>query len=148
MAGSARAQQFERNDALEPAMLMQLGLKNEAAFEMESVRVVAGGLEISFTKAIGRSWVERSGTFRLFQWPNSETERDRSRKRDLSNSVEVQGAYLLDDGRSVKLELSNLRPGHVIYINVDPAMTSEDGEMLWSNEAYYSLTVIPLDESE
>lgn len=121
--------------------LQKITMGEEKSFEMKAVHVYEAGLEISFTAPIS---AEKGGlveTYRLYRWPNGETHRRRGREG--IEAVKVEAVHVADDGTSVRLDISPMTPGYVIYINLDTALAGASGESLWSNEAWYSLNWIP-----
>jgi len=57
----------------------------------------------------------------------------------------VKSASVSADRKKVFLEIEDLKPSHVVYIRLLPPCVSEDGELPWSTEAWYTLNVIPRD---
>ncbi len=124
--------------AAEPAF-QQFSFMNETAFEMKTIRLIPGGLAIEFTDPVDRGAAAQPDAYRLYQWPDSEVQRDLSRKRSTTTRLRVADAEVLGEGRTVELDVPSLQAGHVIYINLDPTLSSAEGARLWSNEAWYSL---------
>jgi hypothetical protein len=55
----------------------------------------------------------------------------------------VKSASVSPDRKKVFLEIDNLKESHVVYIRLLPPCISEDGELPWSTEAWYTLNKIP-----
>ncbi|MBU0640306.1 MAG: DUF1080 domain-containing protein [Planctomycetes bacterium] len=55
----------------------------------------------------------------------------------------VKSASVSADRKRVFLEIENLKTSDVVYIRLLPPCVSEDGELPWSTEAWYTLNAIP-----
>jgi len=113
-------------------------------FEMLAVRAMSNGMEIEFTKALDPRCGWEAGSFYVEQWPWSTSEGHRGPARD-GSSVPVKSASVSPDRKRVFLEIEALKPGCVTYIRLLPPCISEDGELPWSTEAWYTLSAIPAD---
>ena len=47
---------------------------------MKAIRAVDGGFEVEFTRPVDEDRATDEDVLSLYQWPNSETRRDRTRK--------------------------------------------------------------------
>ncbi len=59
----------------------------------------------------------------------------------------VKSASVSPDRKKVFLEIPDLKTSHVVYIRLLPPCVSEDGELPWSTEAWYTLNAIPTDRT-
>ena len=119
--------------------IYRVTLEDKDAFEMKTIRSIVGGFEIEFTRPVDPAQLQDVGKITLNQWPNSETLRDRTRKRGSRERVPVNSIEVLEDGRTARISVSDIKAGHIVYFNLDPSIRSADNERLWSNEAWYSL---------
>lgn len=122
--------------------LQKISMSAKKSFEMKAIHAHETGLEISFTTPIDPDKGSKLATYRLYRWPNGETHRRRGREG--IEAVKVEGVHVSDDGTVVRLDVSPMTPGYVVYINLDTALASASGEPLWSNEAWYSLNSVPV----
>jgi cytochrome c len=112
-------------------------------FEMLAVQAMTNGFEIEFTWPLSQRVGSDPESYYVEQWPF-----------DLGKGVQphrdgvvypVKSASVSADRRKVFLEIENLKPGHVVYLRLLPPCLSEDGELPWSTEAWYTLNTIPAD---
>ena len=122
--------------------LYHMDIEDKMAFEMRSIRSVSGGFDIEFTKPVRPNVFSSEDVIALYQWPNSETRRDRTRKRGGREKLEILSVELLEDGKTARVLVEGGKEGHIVYFNLDPAVRSVENEKLWSNEAWYSLNVL------
>lgn len=126
----------------------RVSLKENDTFEMKAIRSVVGGFDIEFTREVDLDLLGDVEMVTLHQWPNSETLRDRTRKRGSRERVPVNSIEVLEDGRTVRVSVSGIKEGHIVYFNLDPSIRSVEDEKLWSNEAWYSLNELPGNVSD
>lgn len=138
----------------------------KTAFEMLAVRAMTNGFEIEFTKPLDPRVGWEADSYYVEQWPfggrHDGTEARRHEGADGSKSepeaqakvtpprrdgvrYPVKSASVSADRKHVFLEIENLKPSHVVYIRLLPPCLSEDGELPWSTEAWYTLNAIPKD---
>jgi hypothetical protein len=112
-------------------------------FEMLAVRAMSNGFEIEFTKPLDKRVGWDPESYYIEQWPF-----------DVAKSVgphrdgvvyPVKSASVSPDRKKVFLEIPDLKISHVVYIRLLPPCISEDGELPWSTEAWYTLNAIPTD---
>ena len=82
-----------------------------------ALAVHANGLKVTFSDALDRATAEEPGSYHLEQWNYEYAERYGSKDLSISRPgtvgrdvVELQSVRLLEDGRSVFLEVPNLQP--------------------------------------
>ncbi|MFK7845418.1 MAG: PA14 domain-containing protein [Rhodothermales bacterium] len=124
-------------------MLQRISFTNEQAFEMKAIRVQSNGFEVEFSEPVSRSQAADLASYRVYEWPNHESEQQRRRDRGLVQESEIAAVSVSEDGLKVNLELASLKAGTIYYINLAPAFESDAGDDLWSNEAWYSLNELP-----
>ena len=122
--------------------IYRVSVEDRNAFEMKAIRAVMDGFDIEFTEQVNADLLERAGMIRMYQWPNSETRRDRTRKRGSREELMVDSIEILEDGKTARVTVNGIKAGHIIYFNVDPSVRSKEDQKLWSNEAWYSLNVL------
>ncbi len=125
----------------EIAALQVLGQDGRHPFEMLAVRVRKNGFEIEFTKPLDPRVGWDPESYYIEQWPY-DCAKGIPPHRD-GVVYPVTSASVLADRRMVFLEIENLKPSHVVYIRLLPPCLSEDGELPWSTEAWYTLNVMP-----
>ena len=148
LAGGASLEQPWGTLVENSTSLYRLKIDKKDAFEMKVIRIVEGGFEIEFTKPLNEDNVSAKDLLSLYQWPNSETRRDRTRKRGGREELQVRSAELLGDGKTIRIVVDGLKTGHLVYFNISSNLTSADDEMLWSNEAWYSINALPVSTSD
>ncbi len=112
-------------------------------FEMLAVRAMSNGLEIEFTKPLDLRVGWEADSYYVEQWP-FDAEKGAGPTRD-GSSLPVKSASVSEDRRHVFLEVPGLRPPTVVYLRLLPPCLSEEGELPWSTEAWYTLHQIPAD---
>jgi hypothetical protein len=112
-------------------------------FEMLAVRAQSNGFAIEFTKPLDPRVGWEPESYYVEQWPFN-IENGINPHRD-GVVYPVKSASVTPDRRNVFLEIENLKPAHVVYVRLLPPCVSEDGELPWSTEAWYTLNVIPPD---
>jgi len=110
-------------------------------FELRHVRALANGLELEFTRPLDPRVGWDPECYYLEQWPLDVTAGTLPR-RD-GTVYPVRSASVSADRTRVFLELDELKPAHVVYIRLLPPCLSEDGQLPWSTEAWYTLSVVP-----
>jgi hypothetical protein len=113
------------------------------AFEMHTVRAMSGGLEINFTAPLDARCGWEAESYYVEQWP-FDVEKGLPPRRD-GVRYPVHSASVSPDRKQVFLEIDDLRESHVVYLRLLPPCYAEDGERLWSTEAWYTLNRIPPD---
>jgi hypothetical protein len=116
-----------------------------AAFEMLAVRALSNGFEIEFTKPLDQRCGWEADSYYVEQWP-FDAAKGAPPTRD-GVVYPVKSASVSTDRRKVFLEIDNLKPSHVVYLRLLPPCLSEDSELPWSTEAWYTLNAIPKDRA-
>jgi len=116
---------------------------DDVVFEMRCLRALANGLEIEFTRPLDPRVGWDPQCYYIEQWP-FDMANGRQPQRD-GRVYPVKSASVSPDRRKVFLEIDNLKASHVIYIRLLPPCLSEDGELPWSTEAWYTLNALPTD---
>lgn len=112
-------------------------------FEMSAVRALTNGLEIEFTKPLDVRVGWEADSYYVEQWP-FDVRTGESPYRD-GVRYPVQAAYVSRDRKRVFLKMDSLKTSHLVYLRLLPPCLSEDGELPWTTEAWYTLNAIPTD---
>ena len=121
-----------------------LRFMSKKAFEMLAVRAMSNGFEIEFTKPLDPRVGWEAESYYVEQWP-FDVEKQMAPARD-GVRYPVKSASVSADRTQVFLEIEGLKPSHVVYLRLLPPCISEDGELPWSTEAWYTLKAIPKDK--
>ncbi|MFE6840979.1 hypothetical protein ACFVFI_39980, partial [Streptomyces sp. NPDC057705] len=123
--------------------LQKLTLTGDRAFDMRAMRAVDGGFEIEYTQPLSEETAEDlAAKYRAQQWRYVATPRYGGPKAD-EETLDVTSATLSADRRTVTLKIDGLRPGHMVHVQSPRPFAAENGEELWSTEAWYSLNTLP-----
>ena len=123
-----------------------LRFTGETAFEPMRVAATAEGFDIHFSRPIASDLEIRPEHFRVSHWFYVPSEIYGGPKYDLSD-LDVTGLTVSSDREAVALRIDGLKPGYVVYLNIDRALRSQRDEELWVNEAWYTLNAIPKAEA-
>lgn len=118
---------------------------DRTTFEMAAVRALTNGLEIEFTKPLDVRVGWEADSYYVEQWP-FDVETGQSPYRD-GIRYPVQAAYVSRDRKRVFLKMDSLKTSHLVYLRLLPPCLSEDGDLPWTTEAWYTLNAIPKDRS-
>ena len=122
--------------------LSKLVPNDKTAFEPLAVRVTPTGFDITFTQPLAPSTGGDASTYRVRQWTYQPTAKYGGPKID-QRTLDVTAANVSPDRRRVTLTVDGLKEGYVHHITVDRSLTSEAGDELWTNEAWYTLNRLP-----
>ena len=122
--------------------LQRLKYNDQSTFEMLAVRAKTNGMEIEFTEPLpeGTGW--NPAEYKVQQWYYMPTKDYGGPKLDQEN-LRVLSANVSADRKKVFLELTGMKPNHVVYIHLPYYWNSENGNQLWSTECWYTLNNIP-----
>ncbi|MHB1178603.1 MAG: hypothetical protein ACYCZO_09760, partial [Daejeonella sp.] len=110
---------------------------------MLAVRAKPNGIEIEFTEPLKENTGNNAFQYNIKQWWYKPTENYGGPKME-EETLMVKNTQVSADRKKVFLELANMKPKHVIYVQLDKNMIiSKSGKNLWSTEAWYTLTNIP-----
>jgi cytochrome c len=122
--------------------LERLTYNGTPTFEMLAVRAKANGMEIEFTEPLRLGDGEFPDDYLVQQFWYKPSGEYGGGKQDLEN-LTINSVNVSKNRRKVFLEMTDMKPGHVLYLNLAAPMLSESGLQLWSNEAWYTLNAIP-----
>lgn len=123
--------------------LQKLDLSGDVPFDMESMDVVEGGFEITYTQPLSAATLEDlASKYEVEQWRYRATAQYGGPKLDEEN-LTVTGATASEDGRTVTLQVDGMKPDRVVHLRSPRPFDSASGETLWSTEAWYTLNSYP-----
>jgi glucose/arabinose dehydrogenase len=125
----------------QPFALERLVWTGKVPFEIHEMRARPDGFELTFTEPVDprtaadpRSWRMRTYTY-IYRAEYGSPEVD-------PTTPTIRRAVVAADGKSVRLEVGPLQPGHVHELHAD-GLRSAAGLPLLHPEAYYTLNAIP-----
>lgn len=118
--------------------LQKLVPTGKVPFEMLAVRALADGLEIEFTAPLAEGQGEQASDYHIEQWRYETTPMYGGPKLDLAD-LTIKKISLSPDRKKVRLTVPDCREGFVIYLLLNEELRSEQGDALWSGEAWYTL---------
>ncbi|OLF10005.1 family 16 glycoside hydrolase, partial [Actinophytocola xanthii] len=109
------------------------------AFDILAMRSVQGGFEVEYTQPLSAATAQDLATkYRATQWRYVPTADYGGPKVD-EERLTVASATLSTDRRKVTLSIPGLRTGRVVHLHSPRPFTAENGQALWSTEAWYTL---------
>ena len=123
--------------------LQKLDLSGDVPFDMESMDVVEGGFEITYTQPLSAATLEDlASQVPVEQWRYRATAQYGGPKLD-EESLDVTSATASEDGRTVTLQVAGMKPDRVVHLRSPRPFASASDETLWSTEAWYTLNSYP-----
>ncbi|WP_193610330.1 family 16 glycoside hydrolase [Nocardioides lijunqiniae] len=123
--------------------LQKLELTGDVPFDMESMKVVEGGFDVTYTKPVSPATLADLATkYQVDQWRYKATAQYGGPKLD-EETLEVTSATASEDGRTVRILVDGLKPDRVVHLRSPQPFTSATDERLWSTEAWYTLNTYP-----
>ncbi|RBL85610.1 hypothetical protein DDE05_16015, partial [Streptomyces cavourensis] len=123
--------------------LQKLTPSGDKAFDILAMRAKPGGFELEYTEPLSEETADGlAAKYEAQQWRYVATPRYGGPKID-ERALDVTSATLSEDRRTVTLKLDGLRPGHVVHVQSPRPFAADNGEELWSTEAWYTLTTLP-----
>ena len=122
--------------------LQRLKYNGTSVFEMLAVRAKANGMEIEFTEALAQGEGLHPNTYEVKQWYYLPTKEYGGPKLG-EQKLAVKSVTISEDRKKAFLEISGLKAGHVVYINLMNGLVSEPGNTLWSTETWYTMNQVP-----
>lgn len=123
--------------------LQKLELNGTVPFDMESMEVVEGGFDITYTEPLSaETLTDLAGKYQLKQWRYRATSQYGGPKLD-EETLSVTSATPSEDGRSVRIAVEGMKPDRVVHLRSPRPFASADGDELWSTEAWYTLNSYP-----
>lgn len=123
--------------------LQKLELNGTVPFDMESMKVVEGGFDITYTEPLSaETLTDLASKYRLEQWRYKATSQYGGPKLD-EETLQVTSAVASGDGRTVHLQVAGMKPDRVVHLRSPRPFESASGTELLSTEAWYTLNTYP-----
>lgn len=123
--------------------LQKLELNETVPFDMESMKVVEGGFDITYTKPLSaETLADLASKYQLKQWRYRATSQYGGPKLD-EETLTVTSATPSEDGRTVRIQVAGMKPDRVVHLRSPRPFSAASGETLWSTEAWYTLNTYP-----
>ncbi len=123
--------------------LQKLELNEAVAFDMESMKVVEGGFDVTYTKPLSaETLTDLASKYQIEQWRYRATAQYGGPKLN-EETLAVTSATASDDGRTVHIQVDGMKPDRVVHLRSPRPFASAGGEELWSTEAWYTLNSYP-----
>jgi hypothetical protein len=119
--------------------LMRVRGTGKTPFAIREMRARPDGFELEFTKRLSKEALETTFTMNSFTYQYSSRY---GGDEILTKKLPIEGVKLAGDGKTVRLQIGNLRPFFVHELTIS-GLRSETGEMLAHPRAYYTLNCIP-----
>jgi hypothetical protein len=112
------------------------------AFDILAMRSVQGGFEVEYTQPLSASTATNlAAKYRAAQWRYVPTAAYGGPKVD-EQTLTVTSATLSADRKKVTLTIPGLLPGRVVHLRSPRPFSAENGQSLWSTEAWYTLNAM------
>jgi cytochrome c len=122
--------------------LQRLAWNDKTAFEPLAVRAKTNGLQIDLTEPVADDVMLEPDAFIVQQWRYVPNEQYGGPKVGLDD-IALASIGLSADRKTLFLPIPEMKPGHVVYVRLDPQLKSASGKTLWVTEAWYTLNAIP-----
>ncbi|WP_205471072.1 family 16 glycoside hydrolase [Nocardioides sp. SYSU D00038] len=123
--------------------LQKLELNGTVPFDMQSMKVIEGGFEVTYTKPLAPATLTNlASKYDLQQWSYKATAQYGGPKLN-EETLEVTSATPSQDGRTVTLQVDGMKPNRVVHLRSPRPFAAASGEQLWSTEAWYTLNTYP-----
>ncbi|WP_428966168.1 family 16 glycoside hydrolase [Micromonospora fluostatini] len=123
--------------------LQKLTPNGTRTFDMKSMSATPNGFKIEYTRPLSTDTVQNiSQRYRVEQWRYAATPTYGGPKVD-QETLSVESVKVSDDRRTVTLAVDGLQRDRVVYLRSPRSFTANNGEELWSTEAWYTLNNIP-----
>lgn len=122
--------------------LQKIAYNSKSTFEMLAVRAKTNGMEIELTEPMAKGVGLEPYLYDVKSWRYVPTENYGGPKIDEEEHV-IKSVTVSADRKKVFLEVPELKAGHVVYVRLDPTLTSSLGHDLWATEAWYTLNEKP-----
>lgn len=122
------------------AGLQRLEPTGETTFEFETVTATPEGLTLRYTRPVPAPQLADLDAYQIQQWRYRPTSAYGGLKYD-KERLSPSAAVVSDDRRSVTLTIPGIQADRVIHL-IHEAV-SDDGEAMWSPEAWYTMNQLP-----
>jgi cytochrome c len=121
--------------------LQRVKYNGKSTMEMLAIRAMSNGIEIEFTEPL-RDDAWDKDRYQITQFYYQPTENYGGPKLG-EKRLGIQSVHLSDDRKKVFIHLSGMKENHVLYVYLPIPFTSQQGNALWSSEAWYTMNKIP-----
>ena len=135
------------SNAIRDGCLQRVRYTGQPLNQPTKLEVFDNGLALKFTDPLHRPTVQDIDNYHLEQWNyryspayGSDEYRASQPQKPGRDEVELQSASLADDGRTVLLEIADLRP--VMQMKVSYTLQSSSGTPI-QNSVYHTINVVP-----
>ncbi len=122
--------------------LQRLEFNGTIAFEPLAIRAYSNGFEVELTKPLMRGMGHSPADYHVERWRYVPTVEYGGPKID-QEDLRVKSVTVSGDRRRIFLELDDLKEDHVVYIRLHRGLSSDDDDILWTTESWYTLNRIP-----
>jgi hypothetical protein len=122
--------------------LQRLRSNGRLPLDLREVTLTAGGLRVEFTKPVPEAWLSDPANFAVTQWTYRATPDYGGPKIDEEQLV-VRAARPTGDRLGVELFLEGIRTDRIVHLIADAR--ADDGEEIWSAEAWYTVRRLVTD---
>jgi cytochrome c len=126
--------------------LQRLAWNERTTFEPLAVRAKTNGVEIELTEPLADRQVLDPEAFTVQQFRYEPKKEYGGPKVDLQ-TISLPSVGLSADRKKLFLPIEGMKAGHVIYVRLDPELTSASNQKLWVTEAWYTMNAIPKDSA-
>ena len=116
----------------------------EPAFEPRRVSLRPGGFDVEFTRPLEADLEIAPSDVELRDWYYVPAAIYGGPKYDV-RALEVSRVDLSADGRTLSIDVVDLKPERIVYLQLGDRFRSDRGEQLWVNEAWYTLNSLPVE---
>ncbi|GAA4234546.1 hypothetical protein GCM10022291_14210 [Postechiella marina] len=124
-----------------PFGLQRLVWTGKTPFEVKTMKALADGFELEFTKPVDKKMAQDIANYQLSSFTYKYHKTYGSPIEDIKEAM-VHKSTVSKDGLTVKLTIEGLRLGYIHQIEI-PKLKSSTGELLLHNKGYYTLNEVP-----
>jgi hypothetical protein len=122
--------------------LQKLTPTGTGAFDVLAMRAIDGGFELEYTQPLSAATAtDLAAKYQARQWRYAPTSEYGGPRID-EQTLQVTSAAVSADRRKVTLKMSGLRAGRVVHLRSPRPFAAENGQSLWSTEAWYTLNAV------
>jgi hypothetical protein len=127
--------------------LQKLTPNGTNAFDIHSMRATRNGFVLKYTRPLSQETVDKlAQSYQVRQWRYSPTPEYGGPKID-EEPLTVSRAVVSDDRKQVRLDIPGLKTDRVVHIRSPRPFAADNGQNLWSTEAWYTLNAQPGEET-
>ncbi|MFF2851490.1 family 16 glycoside hydrolase [Streptomyces sp. NPDC058001] len=123
--------------------LQKLTPNGKNAFDIKAMRAKPGGFELEYTQPLSDETAkDLAEHYKVEQWHYTATASYGGPKVG-EETLKVSSAKLSRDGKKVTLTVDGLKSNRVVHVRSPRPFSAQNGETLWSTEAWYTLNSLP-----